>query len=180
MSISWPKLICKTLLLPLVLTLGACQSTTQSSTDIKALAAQYYAIYQARDDFEGLMAMYAEDAVLEDPVLGYRMVGKAEIKKFLDWPNPNFRKIDNQPTLVIQKQLIEGNKVVSEGYFPRFEWQGNALGPWRFVAWLEFNEQGKIIRHVDWINYTPKEKFVVGGGNLNDLIESDVTDKGSR
>lgn len=38
-----------------------------------------------------------------------------------------------------------------------------------FNTWLDFDEHGKIIKHTDWINYTPREKFL-GRKNLNERI----------
>jgi hypothetical protein len=58
--------------------------------------------------------------------------------------------------------------VVAQGYFKPFSYDGKSFGPWRFVIILEFNDDGKIVREIDWINYTPRENFL-GGKDINTL-----------
>ena len=56
--------------------------------------------------------------------------------------------------------------MVSQGYFHQFSFNGQILGPWLFVITQDFDKNNKIIKQTDWINYTPRKKFL-GGINMN-------------
>jgi len=173
------KGLSKLLLISLLFTIGACTSLTGSQTTkntpiistslLEQVVTEYFNVYQHRTDFEKFLTFYHEDAVLEDVVYGNLVKSKKEIKTFLNWQDPNFSLIDKNNALVVQKQVIQGNTVVTEGYFTEFNYYGKKLGPWRFIILLEFNDELKIIRQVDWINYTPREQYL-GGKNMNELL----------
>ena len=152
--------------LALLCLLAIAQPLNAAIPDIRARAGEYFSAYSERRDFDRFMSFYADNATLEDMVYGSELAGKAAIRDFFNWPEGSFRLTRGDRVLVVQKQVVEGNTVVTEGYFNAFEYQGQPLGPWRFVIWLEFDKQGKISRQVDWINYTPKEQFT-GGADLN-------------
>lgn len=152
--------------LTLLFFLTGCVSSNNAKPDYRALTEQYFAIYTQRQDFEALMAMFAEDARLEDMIYGFHAKDKSAIRAFLNWHDQQFKLPEGRPSMVVQKQMVDGNKAAVEGYFTPFEYQGKAMGPWRFLIWLEFNDEGKIIREVDWINYTPRKDFL-GGLDMN-------------
>ncbi|WP_136467933.1 hypothetical protein [Flagellimonas onchidii] len=70
----------------------------------------------------------------------------------MDWNNPNFQKIEKD-ALVIYDQIIDKNKVVTRGYFTEFLWDGARFEAMHFITILTFNNSGKIIKQIDWINY---------------------------
>jgi hypothetical protein len=72
------------------------------------------------------------------------------------------------PALEVTALTAQGSRVVAQGYFKPFSYDGKFFGPWRFVIILEFNDDGKIVREIDWINYTPRENFL-GGKDINTL-----------
>lgn len=145
------------------------QSLPQPQLDIAYIAKDYFDVYAQRRDFSRLMDFYADNAVLEDIVYGNHLKNKQEIKAFLNWPGGEFKVLDNKQALTITNQVIQGHSVVTRGHFNTFEFNGNKMGPWRFVIWLDFDQHGRIIRHQDWINYTPRKQFL-GGKNMNTLI----------
>ncbi|MEM7586912.1 MAG: hypothetical protein AAF560_26210, partial [Acidobacteriota bacterium] len=49
----------------------------------------------------------------------------------------------------------EGRTAVARGYFTAFTFDGQPLGPWRFMIALEFSGAGLIQRQEDFINYPP-------------------------
>ncbi|MBY6095776.1 nuclear transport factor 2 family protein [Ferrimonas balearica] len=133
-------------------------------------ADDFFAVYAERKDFEALMAFYAEDAVLEDMVYGHIAEGREAIRRTLDWSRGEFRVLDGGPALTLTETVEDGSVVVVNGYFRPFEFGGDALGPWRFTIWLEFNDSGAIQRQTDWINYTPRQRYL-GGENRNDAVD---------
>jgi hypothetical protein len=137
-----------------------------ANDSIEKVAEDYFEVYAQRSDFDALMEFYDESATLEDYVYGQLSSSKAEIREFLDWSKGDFKLTDNGKALTIEQQVIQGNFVITEGYFNPFSYEGLDYGPWKFVIWLEFNDEGKIVEQMDWINYTPKSQFL-GGKNLN-------------
>ncbi|MDX1314187.1 MAG: nuclear transport factor 2 family protein [Eudoraea sp.] len=126
--------------------------SSKNEPDIPSIAKEFYKTYQERADFEGFLNFYDNNMVLEDVIFGERKVGKEAFAEFFDWDNELFTKKDSL-ALIIEKQVIEGNEVVTQGYFTPFSWGDTEVGNMHFTTILTFNEEGKIIRHVDWINY---------------------------
>ncbi len=137
--------------------------------NLKKITEHYFELYKERENFEEFMEFYDENAVLEDIVYGNYIESKSKIAAFLNWHDVNFSSGSVAQTLVIQKQVFDNNIVVTEGYFTPFAYAGSDMGPWRFVIWLEFDQNNKIVRHVDWINYTPRANYL-GGENLNERL----------
>ena len=99
-----------------------------------------------------LESIYDEQMILEDIILGEKMEGKKAFANFFDWNNPNFSKADSL-TLIIEEQLFYNNQVMTKGYFTPFNWGDSTFEAMQFTTILTFNDQDKIIKHVDWINY---------------------------
>ena len=146
------KTITKSVFLSLLgasLFLNSCTST---EPDISDTTKEYYSTYQERSDFDKFLNFYDENMVLEDIMLGERMVGKAAFASFFDWNNPKFQKLE-AIALFVEQQIIQGKHVVTQGYFTSFKWGDTEVGTMYFTTILTFNDNGKIIKHVDWINY---------------------------
>lgn len=146
------------------------EQTESGAADQQAVAlaaSLFFELYADRQNIDALMAFYAEDAVLEDMVYGERVLGKDNIQAFLDWSNPHYQHKQPQ-VLIVEQQIVEKKQVITRGYFTPFVFHGQALGPWRFVIWQSFDEQGRIVYQQDWINYTPREQFL-DGKDLNKL-----------
>ncbi len=139
-------------MLPILLTVGLVAAQESKGSDLKTIIKAYYESYKSRDNFERFLSFYDQDMVLEDMITGDRKVGKKAFAAFFDWNNPNFKLLE--PTaLVIENQVFDSNQVVTQGYFNSFKWGEHRFGPMFFTTILTFNEEGKIIKHVDWINY---------------------------
>lgn len=140
------------------------------TSNIEKLAGEYFALYAERKDFNSFMAMYAQEAELQDINYGNHILGRKAIRDFFQWDAGNVKLLHDK-TLIVEKMVLKDNQAISRGHFTEFEYGGTKMGPWRFVIWLEFDQQGKIIKQTDWINYTPKDQFT-GGKNLNHLVKS--------
>jgi len=161
----------KSLLLSVItiLCLTGCTSFDARKGSIADLARDYFSVYAARTEFDRFMSFYAENAQLEDIIYGNFLQNKSGIREFLNWDRGSYRVLGGKNALIVTAQYVDGNTVVTEGYFSAFEYDGKTLGPWLFVIVLEFNHENKIVRQTDWINYTPRESFL-GGENRNDKI----------
>lgn len=145
----------------LVLVFTCFQAQALADSDLSQTVSEYYQVYSERKDFNQFMAFYAEDATLNDVVFGFKAANKTELRNFFDWSRGEFKLKEHGPILIVKEQVISGSTVITSGHFVPFVYNGNELGPWEFVIWHEFNEQGKIQSQQDWINYGPK-KFLFG------------------
>lgn len=137
----------------IILFLGffSCQQKSEQP-DIRSTVSEYYETYKKREDFNQFLNFYEDDMVLEDMISGDRKVGKKEFAAFFDWDHPNFKLLDSV-SMVIKNQVIDGCDVVTQGYFTPFQWGDIKVGTMQFTTILTFNQNGKIVKHVDWINY---------------------------
>ena len=132
---------------PLLL-LFSCQQENNIEKVVKA----YYQTYQERNDFQKFLSFYDDNLIMEDIITGERKNGKKEFAEFFDWGNPAFSKTDRF-SLIITHQVIQKNQVATQGYFTPFKWGDQHFEAMHFTTFLTFNEAGKIIKQVDWINY---------------------------
>lgn len=160
----------RTLLLYLFLTacLSSCQQE-KSTLKVEQITQDFLKLYADHNDFDQFINYYADSTVLEDMINGDRIEGKESLKGFLDWNNPNFKR-KSPKVLVVQELIIEGQKVVVKGYYTPFEWQSIAFEAMQFTTILTFNDDGKIIKHVDWINYPASLVDYQNRKNSNDWI----------
>ena len=149
------------------LSLMACSTLPGRTAKPLAQAELFFDVYAERTDFERFMAFYADDAILEDLIYGHIAQGKSEIRAFLNWNDGKFALSNGATAMRVNKLHADGRYVYAQGVFNAFSYSGKPHGPWRFLIALEFNREGQIIRHIDWINYTPRESFL-GGKNLNE------------
>ena len=124
---------------------------------VTAIAEHYFAVYAERKDFERFIQFYAEDAQLTDVVYGNSVQGRNNIATFFNWSAGDFAAVNPGAILEVHQQVVSGDLIVTSGVFLPFRYAGKELGPWEFTIWLELDEQGKIIKQQDWINYSPKK-----------------------
>lgn len=129
----------------------------------------YFDTYAKRESFNEFMTFYDDGVQFEDIIYGNHFETKAEVKQFLDWNRGEFKALSGRRILTITKQVIEGNSVITQGFFHEFSYDGQKLGPWLFIIAHEFNSLGKIVKQTDWINYTPRKGFL-GGNNMNKAL----------
>lgn len=124
----------------------------KETNSIEDTTVRLYEVYAARTDFEQFLSFYDNEMVLEDFIFGERIVGKANFRAFFDWPNPKFQLLEDS-ALVVEDITANGNKAIVRGYFKRFKWGDHTTERMHFTTILEFNADGKIVKHQDWINY---------------------------
>ena len=127
-------------------------SSSKKNNELTQITFEYYNTYQKNKNLEKFIDFYAEEIELEDIINGDKIKGKENLKNFLDWNNPNLSRNDSL-ALIIEDQIIDGNKVVTKGFFTPFKWGELQVEAMHFTTILFFNESKKIIKQVDWINY---------------------------
>jgi hypothetical protein len=151
------------------LLLGSC-TNKEASHPLEPIVETWYKIYQERNDFQKFLSLYDDEVILEDIILGERKVGKADFANFFDWKNPAFSKVDTA-TLFITASIMDGREAALKGYFTNFKWGDTTFEAMHFTTLLRFNEAGKIIKQVDWINYPNELVDYSSRKNANDWLK---------
>lgn len=144
--------------------------TARQYTPNKSVVDAYYQTYKERTAWNEFLEFYADDVVLEDFIGGYKIEGKEAFAEFFNWDDERFKKGATN-ALEIVKQDLSGNTVTTQGYFTPFSWGETQVEAMQFTTILEFNEDGKIIKHTDWINYPDYLIDYSQRVNSNDWIE---------
>lgn len=146
---------------------GACGNNTSpektpgqaglQSQDVEKVARDFFATFAARDDWEKMLSFYRYDMQFEDVTLQIKVFNKEDFKDFYNWSDPSFQKLSpDQKHLVLDDLVVTGNIAAGRGHFNPFFWHGQ-LQEWKwgseFTIWLYFDEQLKIKRQIDFIEY---------------------------
>ncbi len=148
-----------------------CDSNKDSDTNRQDLINDYYSTYQERTNIDKFLSFYDSEIILEDMVNGDRISGIRNLKEFFDWKNPDF-VLEDSVALVITDQAVLENRVFTQGYFTPFSWSGTQIQAMQFFTILYLNENGKIIRQIDWINYPSYIVDYAERENSNDWINN--------
>ena len=135
----------------LLIVLFGC--TPRRVPDTEKLTTAYYKIYQQRKDFPQFMAYYDDNVVLEDMINGDRVEGKEALARFFNWDLPGYQ-LQDSVALKVTDMIVDDNRAVVSGYFTPFNWDTLHIGAMHFTTSLQWSDDGKIIKQVDWINYT--------------------------
>lgn len=143
-------------LLFLMLCSISCSGPQESTTEKAARV--FFEHYKTRNNWEGFQQLYAEDMVFEDVIFQYTYDKEAFVK-FYNWPDPQLRKHPDYPEVLILEDLaFTDSSAVGRGYFTPFYYADVLYADtlhMRFTMWLYFTEEGKIRKHIDYIEYPP-------------------------
>ncbi|MCG8330728.1 MAG: hypothetical protein MI974_23730 [Chitinophagales bacterium] len=140
------------LYISLIIVLLSYSCKTDHNYSTEKIIADYYQVFNERQAFEDFLDFYADSILLEDIVNGDKIVGKQSLRNFFDWSNPDFELLEEN-SLYVLEQLVNKNKAVVKGYFTAFKWGDATFEAMHFTTIFTFNESGKIVKQVDWINY---------------------------
>ena len=141
---------------------AGCESTDPTEAveqdEVAGVATAFFETYSERSDWNKLLSFYSKDMQFEDVLLQLKLEGLDEFKKFYDWPNPEFKKMSpDQNHLVVETLATSGNRVaVARGHLNPFMWKGEQVdSAWgmEFTIWLFFDDELKIVRQIDWMEY---------------------------
>lgn len=144
--------------------LVACQPTNieepksaDRSRQVHETATAFFETYAERKDWNKLLSFYRPDMTFEDIALQLQLDSLWQFERFYDWPDTNFHKLsDDHPALVVEKLVANDSIAMAYGHFTPFYWHGQLIDlDWgmQFAMILEFDEQLKIKKHIDWIEY---------------------------
>lgn len=143
--------------------------------DSRELAQQFFDHYTTRDDWLSFLDLYSDELLFQDVIFRFDL-GKSEFAEFYNWEDPLLSKDPDYPEVITLEDLaVTENSAVGRGYFNPFFYDGNHYTDtdhMRFTMWLEFDEEGLITRHIDWIEYPPE--FLVTAGEMH--LEASAAD----
>lgn len=157
----------------LFILLTACVAPDQKTDFARERAMNFFDIYKSRADWQGFQDLYADDLIFKDVIFRYTY-NKEEFINFYNWPDPLLEKHPDYPeVLVLEELTTTDSTAMGRGHFTPFYYDGKLYDDaehMRFVISLQFDKQGKISRHIDFIEYPPE--FLVG---LADRLLNDST-----
>lgn len=138
----------------LLLFFTACAHVKPNKVEESAI--KFFELYKARDDWQGFQDLYAEDMVFEDVIFQYTF-NKEEFINFYNWPDSLLAKhLDYPEALVLEDLALTDSSAVGRGHFNPFYYAGVLYDDKehaRFTMWLYFDKEGKITKHIDFIEY---------------------------
>lgn len=128
---------------------------------VEEVAKDYFATFAERKNWEKLCAFYREDMVFEDVMLQLKLDSLWQFKRFYKWDaaGNHFQKLTpDQDHITIETLVVNDSVAIGKGWVNPFYYYGNRIEPeWGMQAafWLYFDENLKIKKQVDWIEYDP-------------------------
>ena len=139
--------------------LFSCSGDPQKKSGPKNWGQDFFQHYADRSNWEGFLDLYDDQLYFEDVIFRMELNGKAVFKNFYNWPDTGFRKHPDHPeSLILEDLAVTDSTAVGRGYFTPFYYNGVLYDNWknmRFTIWLHFNNEGKITRQIDYIEYPP-------------------------
>lgn len=126
---------------------------------VREVAEDYFATFSERENWDKLRSFYAADMIFADVTLQIALDSLWQFERFYDWPDTNFAKLyPDQPHLDIESLLVDDKTAVARGRVNPFNWHGERVDvDWgmEFTIWLYFDDDLKIRRQIDWMEYDP-------------------------
>ena len=145
--------------IPLLFVLFACSpAENQRRTTTENTAKAFFNNYKTRADWQAFQDLYSEDLVFEDVIFRYTY-DKQGFIDFYNWPDSLLSKHPDYPEVMVLEDLaLTDSTAVGRGYFTPFYYAGVLYDDFehmRFTMALHINAEGKITRHIDYVEYPP-------------------------
>ena len=149
----------------IIISLFACDTASNTSTptapnrsqQVYEVADNFFATYAERQDWEKLLSYYRPDMQFEDVLLQLKLDSLWQFERFYNWPDTNFQKLSPEKAALEVEHLVANDSVaIAYGHFTPFYWYGQLIDlDWgmNFTMIIEFDENLKIKKHIDWIEY---------------------------
>ena len=137
--------------------LGCSSNDRQAAVYLQAES--FFQTFAERQDWDRLCSFYREDLEFQDVTLQLDLDSLWQFKRFYNWPDTAFKKLNPaQEHLIIESLVANDSMAVARGHLQPFYYYGQLIDiPWgmEFTIWLYFDEDLKIIRQIDWMEYDP-------------------------
>ena len=129
---------------------------------VEKTARAFFATFAERKDWEKLCSFYREDMAFEDILLQIKLDSLWQFKRFYKWDEEGelFKKLTpDQDHLTLTSLVANDSVAVGRGRINPFYYYGQLVdAEWgmEFTIWLYFDEQLKIKKQIDWMEYAPE------------------------
>ena len=152
------------LITSLLITLSCCVEKPSSplsdrSQKVEQKARAFFKTFADRNDWDTFCSFYREDMTFSDIMLQLELDSLWQFKRFYNWDGEgdNFRKLTpDQEHVTIESLVVNDSTAVMTGHFNPFYYYDELIEPETGMAatiWLFFDENLKIKRQIDWIEY---------------------------
>ena len=131
------------------------------SQQVEMKAKEYFDTFAERTDWEKLCSFYREDLLFQDIALQLNLDSLWKFKRFYNWDGEgdSFKKLSpEQKHLNLETLAVNDSVAVARGRINPFYYNGNLVDvTWgmEFTIWLYFDQDLKIKRQIDWMEYDP-------------------------
>ncbi len=119
---------------------------------LKAITNSYFMAYNDHN-IDRMLLFYDDSAVLIDKTLDHSLQGPKEFRRVateaFNGPSPVYKNLRFKVFGMEQDDY----KVTVKGEMQGIEWNRGYLSNWKFRSEIFYNEMGKIIKQVDYIDY---------------------------
>ncbi|MEO1260490.1 MAG: hypothetical protein AAFZ15_16965 [Bacteroidota bacterium] len=139
----------------------APQLQNNREKQIETTARDFFKTFADRQDWDRLCSFYREDLEFEDISLQLKLDSLWQFKRFYKWDEEggNFKKLTpDQEHLTLYSLVANDSIAVARGRVNPFYYYGEMIDvEWgmEFTIWLYFDENLKIKKQVDWMEYGP-------------------------
>jgi hypothetical protein len=103
--------------------------------------------------------LYDDRVQFNDVLLRAQFDNKTDFAHFYNWPDPKLKMHPDFPSVMeVQELLCSDSLAVVRGFFNPFVYDDMVFDDsdhMRFTMWLKVNKEGKIVEHIDFIEYPP-------------------------
>ncbi len=137
------------------------QKQATRSQQVEAKAQSFFETFAEREDWERLCSFYREDMQFQDITLQLQLDSLWKFKRFYNWDGEgdNFRKLTpDQDHLTLYSLVANDSVAVARGRVNPFYYYDQLVeSEWgmEFTIWLYFDEELKIAKQIDWMEYDP-------------------------
>ena len=134
--------------------LGNAQETEKIDfkSKLKAITNGYFLAYNEHN-VDKILRFYDPNAVLIDKYLNNTVTGQKEFKRVateaFQGPSPLYKNLHFKIYGMEQNDYT----MIVRGEMQGIEWDRGYMANWKFRSEILFNEQGKIVKQIDYVDY---------------------------
>ena len=138
---------------------GTTDSIQSANSQVEQIVLEYFATFSERSDWDKLCSFYREDVEFIDVMLQLHLDSLWQFKRFYNWDGEGdrFQKLSpDQDHLTLTTVVVDDGTAVARGRVNPFYYDGHLIDTdWgmEFTIWLYFDENIKIIKQIDWMEY---------------------------
>jgi len=127
------------------------------SQKVEQTARKFFDTFADRSDWNKFLSFYSDELEFDDVTLQLHLDSLWKFKRFYNWEDGHFKKLTpDQKHMTVESLIANDSVAVAHGHFNPFYYYNNLIDTeWgmEFTIWLYFDENLKIKKQIDWIEY---------------------------